>query len=388
MRTVARPPHVTCTVPRSLPAYLAATRHSGTAPGHGDATVHVVAPAGLGTTEARGVGLADDPARRGVPTDLLDHLAQNDAYADYVRLGEQQNLLAAWEGTPLWPRRQLFGHSVHVSAFRQTGAAHTRWLDKVKAHCDLCDEPVALLGTHTGYWDHCNMFLHLRTVAVYRRTWTAPRVTQSALGRAAEKHWQAAGSKTVDARRAQLRSLLVELSLPPHAGAPLRGTLTKALQGGWDWSMGGMGERQFREAVGRVMVPLLPPMSAQLQTRFQQKCWGRKNLEALYDSMDLGALEIDFGAAGRRTEKNDKGSFMRQVLSELLLITEMRGAADVVAEQRLSEVQLVAAEQALQGLTFELVAMTSQHYTERAEIVWKRNGQPTDPKALEALGIV
>lgn len=309
---------------------------------------------------------------------------------------ERQQGLPAWEGRPPagWPRFDSFDDPrFHFAVMRQTAAATERWLDRGRAFCHLCDEPVATMATHTGYWDHCNMLLFTRLCARYSRAWpSAESVLASKYGRACARQAALRRDESSVFRRDAIKSLVDEMALPASSstGAPLRGTLTRALHGHWDWAMGGLGERQYREALGRVMVRCLPPLSAQLQTRFQQKCWGRKNLEQLYDAMDIGGLEVRAGAAARREEKNDKGSFMRQLFSEMMLLSYSGlVAAEVSAARKpVTDVQVAALTWVLEAIAVELAFMTSQHYMERAEVVLRRNigSIAATNEALESLG--
>lgn len=349
--------------------------------------------------------------------------------AEAARIARQNCVLAA-EGNDVWPRFDSFPDEAQHSRVAEVESRTARdgfWIDKRQAYCRLCDEPVGNLTTHSGYWDHCNLLLFLRVVATYRRTWSYADVVSAqpwALAVARARDSVDGARATIDhdsaARRARIGAMLVELSRPPvanpqaHGSATLAGTLRRALQGEWGWAMGGMGERQFRSAIGRVIVPLLPPMSAQLQTRFQQKCWGRKNLEMLYDVVDVGAIEESYGNP-RREEKNDKASLMRQLLSELLFIDatgcvdgDLRcaeldlveradapatGAADVVEGLRDTgvcdvsrDVRAAAVEWLVAQLAFELVHLVTAHYVGRAMTLWLRHGCPS-PEQLSAMDV-
>lgn len=136
---------------------------------------------------------------------------------------------------------------------------------------------------------------------------------------------------------------------------------------------GGNGERMLRETVSRLSNQMVPPISAQAMTRWQQKAWGRQNLEVMFDLLHLGDV-FQMGVYQGRvscvaTSKDQKGAVMRQLAFELHCATDIHAAARRRGRRGNGDkaqtacppddvVELVA-EEALQRLGFELLYLRS-----------------------------
>eukprot|EP00331_Platyophrya_macrostoma_P034861 CAMPEP_0176442890 /NCGR_PEP_ID=MMETSP0127-20121128/22086_1 /TAXON_ID=938130 /ORGANISM="Platyophrya macrostoma, Strain WH" /LENGTH=468 /DNA_ID=CAMNT_0017827993 /DNA_START=160 /DNA_END=1562 /DNA_ORIENTATION=+ len=161
---------------------------------------------------------------------------------------------------------------------------------------------------------------------------------------------------------------------------------------------GGNGERMFRETVSCLSNQMVPPISAQAMTRWQQKAWGRQNLEVMFDLLNVGSV-FQKGVFGGRVlpcvaeTKDQKGAVMRQLVFELHCATDMHDAARRQAreEDRLDPVGGVAdllhvppasvvgvlAEHTLQRLGFELLYLRSSMLMDStAGGMWETLGFP------------
>jgi hypothetical protein len=298
------------------------------------------------------------------------------------------------EGSVMWTRSWLWDEEDQTAIFNAVTKAN--WLDTTKGYCTLCQEPVTNFGTHTGYWDHVCLHLFFRLCVRYPRNWSAEQILLSSLHQFPSvadylTDVQFLGLKQFGddrTRVAELRSLLMVLEAEPF------GVLKHSPRGTLGIGMNNNGERYFREDVGRLCTALLPPMSAMNVTRFQQKCWGRQNLEEVFDLMDLNTWLISLGLEPKK-EKNEKGELLRNVFSELhdglwrlrfrhtaspsslMVETDDEFGAEGVAGSLVQrEVAVVLMDAALKRLAFELVYRKSLHYMTRVQEVIQRHHSP------------
>ena len=164
------------------------------------------------------------------------------------------------------------------------------------------------------------MVLFFKLYAQYGRSWVsrdvlagAYRLMPTQYGRLLLSGDELYSDERDDLRRAELASLIRFLTRPPNNALRVSLHGRKGSEG-----LAYQGERTFRVDVARLCTMLLPPMSAEYVSMFQQKCWGRKNLELLYDSLGFAELQESLGAQAM-VEKNDKGDVVRQVIAELHL---------------------------------------------------------------------
>lgn len=260
-------------------------------------------------------------------------------------------------------------------------------------------------------------------------------------------------------RRAKLAALLVTLARTPrgddkdnrkkgdsNAGGPAAPTVSRAaaataakpiLYDGLVMSraaypMSNVGERTFRALVSRRVTQLLPPMGAEATTRVQQRCWGRGNLEALFDLLAIGRLQEDLttstastgvvlttaaatGGVGRvARSKNDKGAVVRQVVQELSMVqARLQLQEEMEAEEwewragatnkgmkdkdptmsstsaktrrhRNRNLKLILIEETLQRLAFELVYRQTAEIMRLAWPVYELLGFPSEAELEES----
>lgn len=92
------------------------------------------------------------------------------------------------------------------------------------------------------------------------------------------------------------------------------------------------GERCFRATVSALLTPMMFPLSAQGQTRWSQKFWGRQTLEMLFDALDLGtgvqSRLFSMPVAAVACTKDQKAAVMRQLIYQVHCVTDACGADD------------------------------------------------------------
>eukprot|EP00656_Telonema_subtile_P047163 TRINITY_DN54028_c0_g1_i1.p1 TRINITY_DN54028_c0_g1~~TRINITY_DN54028_c0_g1_i1.p1 ORF type:complete len:276 (+),score=13.05 TRINITY_DN54028_c0_g1_i1:42-830(+) len=255
----------------------------------------------------------------------------------------------------------------------------------------LCEEPVGILAAvHSGDRDHmCIHFFLLLHAHMPMRSWgSAHAVLEAAQelgndgnGRLMDKgrlvrhvsatHTMVHLHTQPDAvRRAELHSLLLHLTRPPHK------VITHALQGRAEVGVWYSGERMFRAELARKSTQLFPPMSAGVITQFNHKCWGRTNLERTFDALNIAGILNAYGAPAP-TEKDDKAYFMRSLFAVLMHAPITEGV---------NEVGIELARVARQRLVFEMIFLQSMQFMVKAQAAMKRLGYPTYDD-LVALGL-
>jgi hypothetical protein len=315
------------------------------------------------------------------------------------------------EGSVSWSRSAYYFTSALDALFEGLPRSKRVWIDSVKCFCHLCREPVSNMLTHACWWDHVTLHWAMRHMSTVRRHWSCRRVLydhkQPLLGVA-----RPAGGlpralsvskmltaprfnphprspfetvlqveKADEMRRMELASLIRVLNRPPFS------CISFSFR---DYRSGavGQGERMFRAEVSRLCQTMIPPCSAETMTRLQQKCWGRKNLEILFDRLRLGEVMEECGVTAA-TEKDAKGAIMRQMFFELLMAgmdSDVRQAAagEHPDEGRhgshtvFDEVRELLVEQALHRMAFELIYLRTMVLLETAAPTWMGLGPPTN----------
>ena len=206
------------------------------------------------------------------------------------------------------------------------------WVDTKTEWCHLCDEPVGgAFGIHIGDRDHMCLQLFLSIYARYPHRQAGPDC-ESLPQRAAKVLAEAARDQRLRGvydyaacpysqehlhtlgeaqRRAELTALLVHLCHPPHMA------ITHVLQGRSEPAFWHSGERMFRGHFSRTIAQMFPPMSAGVQTQFTHKCYGRTNLERMYDALRIADVQRQFGAEPQQC-RDSKAQFMRLLMWNLL----------------------------------------------------------------------
>jgi hypothetical protein len=266
------------------------------------------------------------------------------------------------EGSSTWARDKLFEAKANRYIFAATARSKKVWLDKTRWHCVLCGEPISKLS-HLGWWDHVNRHHWIALTAAYQRSWNAKQVLLTAeriipLPRRSSILQSDSVSVFEATRVAQIKALIWHLLAHRQLSA-FSDSLTRT-------SMAVEGERCFRAVVSSTCLRSMPPMSSECMTRFQQKCWGRKNLERLYDALELGRLLEEYSQCKPEESKDGKGEVMRALLYELFTL---RQSGDVL-------VSLVA-ELTLQRSAQELIGFASKDLCQETSVMTERLKYPT-----------
>lgn len=378
--------------------------------------------------------------------DAREFFVQRGRGADVARSVAASKLC---EGSAGWARSHNFDGDALQTVF--DGVVNSkRFIDRSMAYCFLCREPVGNLGSHCGWWDHVTRHAWLRLCATYRRVSHPERVIVDAFtvpSNAVVPAQQQSASSCVPKRYIRSPRLLgnrlpslvrwvnhlalsrdmtlmiqmyasheaqcamsdsvISRRLPalddPQAQSrrrELAAVIVKLVEWGavrFSFSesrpgANGNGERCFRGTVSRLANMMLPPSGAQAMTRVQQKIWGRKNIELLFDELQLGAL-VQKRIYGHQpsTTKNEKGETVRQLIYELhclcdvtcddeeLDVTRLSGDADTPIASLCcpprAVVQLLA-EDALHRLAFELMYLRTCLNNEEAFALWADVGFP------------
>ncbi|CUF98570.1 Hypothetical protein, putative [Bodo saltans] len=181
------------------------------------------------------------------------------------------------------------------------------------------------------------------------------------------------------------------------------GVLTFCFRGPERPGIANEGERCFRATVSALLTPMTFPLSAQGQTRWSQKMWGRQTLEMLFDALQV-AVEIQHKvfrvplAAVAKT-KMQKAAVMRQMLYQLHSVVDACGRQVDEEDNSIptpSQVQLLPSppedvlvslcELALHRVAFELIHIrTSILMDDLSGGLWADLGFPTAGEVGDAL---
>ncbi|KEG10089.1 hypothetical protein DQ04_04191000 [Trypanosoma grayi] len=332
------------------------------------------------------------------------------------------------EGSPQWPR--------YVFSARSCGYMYDPPNDSKLAfvtpdnYCHLCHEPVEVAIRHCAWWDHVTRQAAVRLIAIQPRRWDATAVLQQAQNdlpasvmETPRPHPFLAHSPiSVDAddpalvdmstcyvfereavvRRAELAAILRVLCTTQTAtiescnsasdkgsdGVSSRPLLFHSLFP----SPGGspaanVGERTFRAYISRQISVLLPPMAPEPTTRIQQRCWGRKNLEMMFDLLGVASLQKLVGVPTVAATKNEKATVIRQVVYELATVLSEKHVvassnasctgSDLDAVDTAEQTRLLV-ELALQRLAHELIHLHTMLLMEQAWGTYAALGFPTE----------
>jgi len=271
-------------------------------------------------------------------------------------------------------------HSLQSDLFE--GYNKHGWMDARRAWCHLCNEPIGTaLSIHVGDRDHMNMTLMLFVAATYprqnnpRATVTDARLYLRRLGVVPFEGGKIGTEKfhaTADLRRRQeLRALLSHVMRDGLVGDSLRGNAQPA--------HAASGEKMMKDEMTRHVVRAFPPMSAGQMTQLTHKCWGRTNLERLYDALHLDALRSPEKPV--LTTKDAKGSVMRQLFFELF--SALARVHEVGIECQLRSLIL---DEVVRRLCFELVFLQSMAYMAAVNNVWEQLEYPQQ-QGVELMGL-
>jgi hypothetical protein len=261
------------------------------------------------------------------------------------------------EGSIAWARSSYYHPTAIGSLFEGTPRSKRAWIDPVRCFCHLCQEPVSNMLTHACWWDHVTLHWSIRHLSSVWRVWSprrvevdyclsaqqrrrrrpappaAPASAEAALLSHARATLPPFGGflkqpranphphspfpailqveKCDETRRMELAALIRSLNRPPFScvSFSFKDQRSGAV---------GQGERMFRAEVSRLCQTMIPPCSAETMTRLQQKCWGRKNLEILFDRLQLGQM-MEEGGMQAATTKDHKGAILRQLFFELVM---------------------------------------------------------------------
>nr|CCC92325.1 conserved hypothetical protein [Trypanosoma congolense IL3000] len=309
------------------------------------------------------------------------------------------------------------------------------FLDVENSYCHLCREPVGVSAiTHLSDRDHHNMQLFLFLSTLFPRnavcggsetgSTAAPANASTAtenvllyhpasvMGGAAKlfpRLSRAVSDGQVhtqqDAlRRASLQSMLVLLSSGSiEVGGTARNgpPVLRVFHGDVSTELAHSGERLFKKDVSRVIVEWFPALSAGVSTQIAHKCWGRSNLESVFDALRLQpllnqrsseapankGLTVSHGVKRNELKtKTEKASFMRLLMWELTTRNE-EVDANFSGASPLSEVDQLLLQLARRRLAFELVYLQSLKYMQCANTILQEMSFP-GLEDLMSLGIV
>ena len=238
------------------------------------------------------------------------------------------------------------------------GANKNLWMDGKLGWCYLCQEPIGSgVGHHIGERDHICLQLFLAMYAGFpERRWGSFTLLQRARSSFPALHNHATAFTTSldhlhspldSVRRGELTALLRKLSQK----------VLKTLQGPTAMSFWYSGERMFKIHLTRLCSQMLPPMSPGVMTQFTHKCWGRTNLERLYDALDIASIVQELGWEPV-TYKDDKAYYMR------LLFWDLQNS-ELSEESQMDYVTQLLVEETKRRLCFEMIFLQSMQYMNR-----------------------
>ncbi|ORC91187.1 uncharacterized protein TM35_000061920 [Trypanosoma theileri] len=343
------------------------------------------------------------------------------------------------EGSPQWPRYTLFPHNCGF-IYDPPNESKLAFVTPDN-YCHLCREPVEVAIRHCAWWDHVTRQAAVRLIAIHPRRWDPAAVVKEAesfmpasVMTSPKPHPFLKISKSstftdpfmIDmsscygfereavVRRTELAALLrllctmnIKSSTSSNSSSNnidrdnhnstddsgecssfndpiLRESLFLSSAGN---PAANIGERTFRAYISQLITVLLPPMAPEPTTRIQQRCWGRKNLEIMFDFLGIASLQKLVGAPTVAVTKNEKGIIMRQIVYELATVISQcdameaeifsaekynRNALDTVVQTRL------LVELTLQRLAYELIYLQTTVLMEQAWEVYVKLGLPSE----------
>ncbi|EKF98713.1 hypothetical protein TCSYLVIO_010384 [Trypanosoma cruzi] len=290
----------------------------------------------------------------------------------------------AQEGHPCWLQNRIFdAPNKHL------------FLDPGGTWCHLCREPLGTSAAgHLSDREHHNHQLFLFLAAAFprgvhgehQRFLYSPNAVLDDATVLFPKLMQAVGEGNMhteqDAlRRASLESMLIYLSDGGLCGG--KPVLT-VFHGSVPPELAHSGERLFKSDVSRLIVEWFPALGPGAITQIAHKCWGRSNLESIFDALRMQSLVDRRGRevagvlsplarnrAWRTTlqrqlsTKTEKATFVRLLMWELT--TRCEEAAGCDAALPLTETEQLMLELTRRRLAFEMVYLQSMKYMQHAD---------------------
>lgn len=259
------------------------------------------------------------------------------------------------------------------------GNGKQMWMDLKSGWCHLCQEPIgSSMGIHIGDRDHICLALFVHLYVNYPRRWSPEGVMLSSECQFPSVHNHASTHTTTDhlheltdaQRRADLEAILLHLCHAPHRA------LSHVLQGRSPSAFWYSGERMFKINLSRLASVMLPPMNAGVLTTFTHKCWGRSNLERMYDALNISRINKTFGVDGKTT-KDHKAYYMRSIFYEL---------QSAPYRDDIDEVTRLLIASAKRRLSFECIFLQSMHYMNRIQDIVAQLEYPT-PEMLQQMNL-
>ncbi|RNE99634.1 uncharacterized protein Tco025E_08966 [Trypanosoma conorhini] len=316
-----------------------------------------------------------------------------------LRVGPRGSSLACHspflqDGSPCWIQNRIFdAPNKHL------------FLDPGGSWCHLCREPLGVSAAgHLSDREHHNHQLFLFLAAAFPRgeygehfrpsfsphavfTGAArsfPRLVQTVVGGHVHTEQDAL-------RRASLESMLIDLSDGESRGG--RPILT-AFHGAVAPELAHSGERLFKGAVSRLIVEWFPALGPGAITQIAHKCWGRSNLESVFDALRMQSLvnwrcsdaaweaspaarNIAWKSVLRRTlsTKTEKATFVRSLLWELTTRCEEAAGCDKALPY--TETEKLMLELTRRQLAFEMVFLQSMKYMQHADQLLREMSFPS-----------
>ncbi|KAH9577725.1 hypothetical protein LSM04_001232 [Trypanosoma melophagium] len=336
------------------------------------------------------------------------------------------------EGSPQWPRYTLFPHNCGY-IYDPPNESKLAFVTPDN-YCHLCREPVEVAIRHCAWWDHVTRQAAVRLIAIHPRRWDPAAVLNEAesfmpasVMNTERPHpfleFSSSSTSTdpflIDmsscygfdreavVRRAELAALLRLLCTTNDKASSsidtndsnntddsnkcssfnnpvLRESLFLSPAGN---PAANLGERTFRAYISQLITVLLPPMAPEPTTRIQQRCWGRKNLEIMFDLLGVASLQKIAGAPTVAVTKNEKGVIIRQIVYELATVISQCDVmeADIACAEQNSKTSLdsviqtrLLADLALQRLAYELIYLHTTVLMEQNWEVYVKLGFPSE----------
>ncbi|RNC59513.1 hypothetical protein TcCL_ESM02834, partial [Trypanosoma cruzi] len=352
----------------------------------------------------------------------LSWLRQNLQLLEDGRKSINERRVSMPEGSPQWPRYMFPSHCCDY-IYDPSNDSKLAFVTSDN-YCHLCHEPVEVAIQHCAWWDHVTRLAAIRLIAIYPRRWSpvavlreANEVLPTAVMVSPRPHPFLSFSEAVDAddvslmdmsscyvfereavvRRAELAAILRVLCTAKDADScddaeqrissiipVLRESLFLSPNG---TPAASSGERTFRAYISRQISVFLPPMAPEPTTRIQQRCWGRKNLEIMFDLLGVASLQRIAGAPVEAVTKNEKAAVLRQIIYELATVlsegdaefaetscakTNGTSSVDAKVQTRL------LAEMALQRLAHELIHLHTMLLMDQAYETYVKLGYPSE----------
>ncbi|AAZ13334.1 hypothetical protein, conserved [Trypanosoma brucei brucei TREU927] len=305
------------------------------------------------------------------------------------------------------------------------------FLDTNASYCHLCREPLGVSSfTHLSDREHHNVQLFLFLSAAFPRgtlrdatdlSTTFAKTTWRAIGRGDNTAGESilyhpdevmddaarfcprllaavkggyAHTEQEALRRASLQSMLILLSsgsITSDGATRREPAVLGVFHGDVLPELAHSGERLFKGEVSRLIVEWFPALSAGVGTQIAHKCWGRSNLESVFDALQLQTLinqrcnraAVRGSGSGWKstlmkglTTKTEKATFMRLLMWELTTRNEDVGG-DTNDGVSLNKVDRLLLELTRKRLAFEMVYLQSLKYMHLADALLQEMSYPS-----------